>query len=236
MAKPITVIYPMFNRLEYTKLTFPKMLHEAIRSHNLIEQIRVYDDNSMDGSSDFVKTIIERLEMEGKLPFEVLHIRKSIGNSTYQTNDTYKHTNSKYLVKIDNDIIIPTGYYETLNWLMDKHESIGFLMLPEVADFPFIKDKKDLSLHDRTHIGGVGAFRRSIFVKQGDINSDKKFFGFTAYQNKAKNDLGVRTCELRGSGNTNLDASPVYSRVKYYEQMGWGRNMWKGVHSLLDNK
>jgi glycosyltransferase involved in cell wall biosynthesis len=233
MAKPITVIFSVFNRLEYTELTLPKMLHEAIQPSGLIEQVRIYDDMSTDGSSEFVEGVINRVAPIS--PFEILHIRKEIGNSTFQTNDTYKNTQSKYLVKIDNDILIPTGYFKTLHWLMEKHESIGFLMMPETADFPFIKDK-ELSINDRTHIGGVGAFRRSIFEKQGDIEGKARFFGFTAYQKKAKQDLGVRACELVGSGNTNLDASPVYSRVKYYEQMGWGRNMWKDVHSILDMK
>lgn len=232
MAKAITVIYPAFNRVEYTMLTFPKLIHECIKYEKHIEKVFVYDDNSDDGTSLILQTLIDK--HKDKVNFE--YIRQKIGNSTFQTNNTYKNTDSKYLVKIDNDILIPTGYFEHLHWLMDKHESIGFLMMPEVGDFPFIKPKEELSLHDRTHIGGVGIFRKEIFDKLGDINSNQKFFGFTQYQNLAKKQLGVRTCELRGSGNMNLDASPVYSMVKNYEEKGWGRNMWKGVHSIIDKK
>lgn len=232
MSKPITVIFPMFNRVEYTKLSFPKVVHECLKNKDLIESIFVYDDNSEDGSSEFVQPIINRYKND----LNFVYTRKSIGNSTFQINNTYKNTESKYLVKIDNDIVIPTGYFQTLHWLMEKHQNIGFLMMPEVADFPFINPKENLSLTDRTHIGGVGIFRRSIFVKKGDIISDKKFFGFTTYQNQAKVEQSVRTCELTGSGNMNLDASPVYSMVKEYEKAGWGRNMWKGVHSIIDCK
>lgn len=230
MSKPITIIYPMHNRLEYTKLTLPKLIHDAIHSEKLVQEIRVYDDLSTDGSSEFAQALIDK----HKKAVKINYVRKKIGNSTFQINDTYKNTKSDFLIKVDNDILIPTGYIKTLHWLMDKHESIGFLMMPEVGDFPFIKDKTELFINDRTHIGGVGAFRRDIFEKQGDIKTGQKFFGFTAFQNKAKAELGVRTCELIGSGNTNLDASQVYSRVRHYEKMGWGRNMWKGVKSILD--
>lgn len=232
MSKPITVIYPMFNRIEYTRLSFPKMIHECLQNKDLIESIFIYDDNSEDGSSEFVKEIVDKYKKD----LNINYIRKKIGNSTFQINNTYKKTESKYLVKIDNDIVIPTGYFPTLHWLMDKHPTIGFLMMPECGDFPFIHPKTELSINDRSHIGGVGIFRRDIFVKKGDINSEKKFFGFTTYQNQAKKEQGVRTCELVGSGNMNLDASPVYSMVKEYEECGWGRNMWQGIHSIVDIK
>lgn len=232
MSKPITVICPVYNRLEYTKLSFPKIVHECLKNKDLIEAIFVYDDNSNDGSSELVTAIIDRYKSE--LPFS--YIKQKIGNSTFQINHTYKNTNSKYLVKIDNDIVIPTGYFKKLHELMEKHENIGFLMMPEVRDFPFIKSNEELSINDRTHIGGVGIFRKDIFDKKGDIISENGFFGFTAYQNQAKKEQGVRTCELVGSGNMNLDASEIYSRVNYYEQNGWGRNLWKGVHSILDLK
>ena len=232
MSKPIAVICPIFNRLEYTKLSFPKIIHECLKNKDLIEEIFVYDDMSSDGTSEFVQSIINRYKGELKINY----LRQKIGNSTFQINHTYKNTDSKYLVKIDNDIVIPTGYFNTLHWLMEKHKSIGFLMMPECADFPYIHPKEKLSINDRTHIGGVGIFRREIFVKKGDIISERGFFGFTAYQNQAKIEQGVRTCELLGSGNMNLDASPIYSRVMYYEKNGWVRNLWKGVSSILDLK
>jgi hypothetical protein len=139
-------------------------------------------------------------------------------------------------VKVDNDILIPNKYFETLYWLMEKHSDIGFLMMPEVSCFPFIEEKEKLSLKDRPNIGGVGIFRRDIFEQKGEIKTHKKFFGFTKYQNEAKKELGLRTCELVNSGNMNLDASLIYSRVKTYESKGWGRNLWKGVNSILDKK
>lgn len=228
----ITVVYPMHNRLEYTKLTFPKVLDEVRKSEDIVGELRIYDDVSDDGSLEFVENLIQKNDFKQKIVFT----RKKIGNSTFQINNTISNSNLPYIVKVDNDILIPTGYFEHLNWLMDKHLDIAFLMMPEVSDFPFIKPKSELSIKDRSHIGGVGAFRRSVFEKQGLINSEKKFFGFTAYQTRAMQELNVRACELVGSGNMNLDASPVYSRVNYYESKGWGRNMWKGVKSIMDTK
>lgn len=234
MAKPITIIYPAFNRYEYTVMTLPKLLDDAHGSSDLIEELRIYDDNSEDGTSEFIQQVVEKVK--DKTPFKINYIRKKIGNSTFQINDSYKKTDSKYLVKIDNDIFIPNKYFETLYGLMEKHDDIAFLMMPETANFPFINHPVNMSLVSRPHIGGVGIFRKSVFDKKGDIISDKQFFGFTKYQTDVKKEEGLRICTLKGSGNMLLDASPIYSRARYYEKKGWGRNMWKGVKSILDKK
>ena len=229
MSKKATLIYPCHNRIEYTKMTLPMVVQEIRKDSDLVEKLIIFDDVSDDGTSEYVQDLVER---NPSLPIE--YIRKKIGNSTYQINHTYKNTDSKYLIKVDNDILIPFDYVKTLVWLMEKHNDIGFLMMPEVSCFPFIKPKEELSITDRSFIGGVGIFRKIIFDSQGDISSNKRYFGFTDYQTKAMQKLGLRACQLDGSGNMNLDASRVYSRVFEHDSKDYGRNLWKGIDSISD--
>lgn len=200
----IDVIYPVHNRFYYTAMTFPRVLHECIETES---KLFIYDDNSNDGSSEFIQNLIERSK------YKVNYFRHSIGNSTYCINKTLDLGNAQFLYKVDNDILIPHGAFVH----MIKHipKDVGFMMMKETRGFPYIK--KPAKIEKKTHIGGVGLFRREAF-SNARIKVDGRFFGFTNFQNQSS--WGKA---MINSGNTNLDMCPWYSRSKEYQQKGYGR-------------
>lgn len=222
----ISLIYPYHNRIDYTKFTFPKFLYECIRDINLIDNIFIYDDNSIDGSTDFVQNILKKNDYK-KVIFE----RKEIGNSTYQIDNTVKNCKSKYIIKIDNDILIPDNYFKTLYEVMEFNSQYGFLMAANQQNLPY-NNVINILIQDVTHIGGVGIFRREIF-DYVPFEIDRRFFGFTEFQNKAQA-KGWKCGIIQNIGVLNLDGSPYWSRVIEYTEKGFSRNLYQNKNSLID--
>lgn len=202
----IDVIYPVHNRLFYTQITFPRLLHECIKTNS---KLWIYDDESDDGSYEFILDVLKRSGYEN---YFIHHLK--IGNSTYCINQTLRYGENPFLYKVDNDCIIPEGAFDFM--IENIPETCGFLMMKETGDFPCIVSR---DLTERVNIGGIGLFRRKAF-DQGNIQSNNRYFGFTEYQKRSK----WKRFEINAY-NTILDKSPYYSREKEYEEMGWGRSL-----------
>lgn len=228
IKKSVDVIYPLHNRLYYTQFTFPVILQECLNSA-AFNKLWVYDDNSTDGSGLFVQNLIDM----NRDVLNVEYTKKKIGNSVDQINDTYPKTDSRFLVKVDNDILVPYGYIDHMAVLIEENEDIGFLMMEETQGWPYI-DSWDFFHRPSDHIGGVGIFRKIIFDTLGPIKTEKRFFGFTRYQQKACKKMKF-ICAEADAGNTNLDLSPL-SRAWEYEEKGYSRILNRNVKSVFKEK
>lgn len=204
----ITVIYLCHNRLDYVKMSLPRIFHECEISTRVKELI-IYDDMSTDGTSEYIQSF----------DYPNTHLRRKYGNSTQQINDTYPKA-AKYIFKCDNDILLPYDCFDYMYDLMEIQEKWGFLMMHDIGRWPTF----DLNLDARpaSHIGGVGMFRTEIFRNLGDVQTNGRFGGFTKYQFKAISQ-GWQCIRLRNVQTCNLDVSPTYGNSKHYEKVGWGR-------------
>jgi hypothetical protein len=203
----IDVIYPVHNRLFYTQMTFPRLLHECDLYKDCT--LWIFDDDSQDGSSEFIQYLIEGRD-------NVNYYKDVIGNSTFCINHVLSNGKAEYIYKVDNDIIIPEGSFSNMVNIIPKE--CGFLMMGESENYPDLGECEIIET-DRTHIGGVGLFRREAFSSL--IKGNRRFFGFTQYQIEAKK-RGWKCMEV-DSTNMNLDLCEWYCRSKEYETKGWGR-------------
>jgi glycosyltransferase involved in cell wall biosynthesis len=224
----ISVLYLAHNRLEYTMMTFPPVLFECINP--LVVDLWVFDDNSTDGTSEFLQNAIYL----NKNKLKIHYVRKKIGNSTQQLNEVCQNTEAEYIAKIDNDILILPQYLETLYGVSEKKENldIAFLAPTVNGEFP-PKLQETLTTSNAAHIGGIGLFRRKVFLKYGAIKSNKRFFGFTVYQKRALRD-GWKACWLGGLEVVDLDGCAIYSKVRQNVKNGWSRNLFPDVCGILD--
>lgn len=195
----------------------------------------IYDDASSDGTSTF----IEELPLKRALGDRYTVIRKRIGNSTSQIMETLERTDSPYILKIDNDTLIPEGTFDAAVELMSSNAKLGFLGIgyhlapPGRKGLPFIE--KNVSVEPAKHIGGIGVFRRAVFDQIGGIKSRNRFFGFTKYQLEAKS-RGWQIGWAKGIWVTDLDESSSFSQLDKYTQNGWGRNIIGEVNSSFQPK
>ena len=173
----ITAIYLSHNRLDFVKQSFLPFMRECKSS--LVKQAIIYDDNSTDGTSDFL------MSHYYNLPLKFRYIREEFNSSWKQINSTYPIA-EKYILKVDNDIVIPNSYVKYLFDVMEKDNSIGFAGLRTGKDC-YIGDSSLVSVRN---IGGVGLFRTEEIKRLGGIREpmikeEKRFFGFTDLQNRS---------------------------------------------------
>lgn len=211
----ITVLYPVHNRLEYTKMSLPRVIEEC--KNKLVKHFIIFDDNSEKDTVNYINS----LNISSILGKKYIYKRQKVGNSTGALNYCIEHFNTKYLYKIDNDILIPKGAIDVMFTEIDRRKRVSFLMMRETAQKPYINR---LEVKDASHIGGVGIFRMETLKKRGKINSSGRFFGFTLYQQQCIRDFRVKACVLTKCGNTNLDMSK-WSKVKEYTKKGWSRDI-----------
>lgn len=211
----ITLIYPVHNRLHYTRLTLPRVIEEA--KNPLVKEFIIFDDNSEEDTVKYIKS----LKIDKVLGKKFTLIRKLIGNSTDQINHCIQKCDTKYIYKVDNDIVIPVGAVQTLFNEIDRRKKISFLMMRETAGKPYIQK---LDLREASHIGGVGIFRMATLKKKGLIIPRERFHGFTIYQQECIKEQKVKAAILKHCGNTNLDMSK-HSRVDKFVKKGWSRKI-----------
>ena len=202
----------MHNRLYYTQFSFPRLLEECQRSERF-SKLYVTDDNSEDGSSEFVQDLISCSPLQK----DIVYKRQKIGNSIDCINYATHGNKTAYYFKVDNDILIPEGCFDVLAGVMDKESQLGFLMLVESQDFPYVR-KGGITL--REHIGGVGIFRGQMFTSW--IGNDNRYWGFTKFQ-QIMSKKGWAAAQYDGGTMTLLDRSKSYARGFEYKDKGWGR-------------
>lgn len=215
------------NRGYYVQITFPRVLEECQRSEHF-KKLYVVDDDSSDGSSEFVQDLLERSGIEHK------YIKKKIGNSVDSINYATAGSKTAYYFKVDNDILIPERCFDNMYSIMQSHPEVGFLMMEERQLLSELKCELS-TLEYREHIGGVGMFNGKVFEGKGWIGNDKIYWGWTKFQQTACNKGGWKAAHINGSGMVLLDASPAYSRAREYRIKGWGR-LIKGneVYSIFE--
>jgi len=110
------IVIPTFNRLEFTKQCFNALLQYT--DFDLVQKIIVFDNFSEDGTFEFVK----------KFNFPV--IQGNFTNSNFCINifsNLYKNLSIKYLIKLDNDIVVKKNWLSVCSDFLKLHPETGTL-------------------------------------------------------------------------------------------------------------
>jgi len=227
MNKPnCVVVYPCKNRLYYTQFTLPRVIEECHRSLDVVGQLRIYDANSHDGTQEFYSAI----PITKSLGEDRIYItRGKYNNSVFQINDTVAKTDYEYIIKIDNDILASIGcIHGLLNIMTDpKYSRIGFLGMADTKNEHFPTVNPEVKIQYASHIGGVGIFRRKVFQQLGHIHAHKRFYGFTAYQVRAKKIHKWRTAWALNVEMMDLNKNRAFCLQTIYAEKGYGRRTGK---------
>lgn len=205
----LLIVYATHNRLEYVKMTLPQVIEEA-KNCGLKPYVYIGDDNSTDGTEEYIKTVkgVDKIET-----FKA-------GNSTFALNRALRiaeEIGAEYVYKVDNDILLADGQIKKMVKLMDKYLDACSIMVEEALNLPFINPAITVNEHIFTSSLGIHRVEAYPFNMVGN----KRYFGFSQYQSKILKQ-GWACYRVKGIGNTNLDQSP-WSRQMDHLEKGFSR-------------
>lgn len=244
VAKDVVWVYGVHNRLYYNQITFPAVLAECKQSKRFAHLV-IVDDMSEDGTSEFIQSFNAKKMLDGAATYCLA----DIGNSTGQWNiaaKKAKEIGAKYVLNICNDNLFPFGIVNGLADVLDRYPG-HFLVGPRlnskrydkngiITDYPYIAKKPWVELVD--HVG-CGMLRVAHWDKLGEITpstieNEKRFYGFTNYQHRMRDELGHHTLTANHIKMLRLDTHPAFSRLNEYTSKGYGRNIRGKVSSVFD--
>lgn len=163
----IDIIYPTFNRLEFTKESMKAML--ANTDWAQVRKIVIYDDGSTDGTREYLKAV--------KYPVKAEFVFSKLGGPVAITNHYLKSKPAELFAKIDNDTMLPPYWLSECLKVMGAHKKLDLLGIESF--YPIVDGQAVRSYVLAKHIGGIGIMRSRCFMSFPQANGR---FGFTEWQ------------------------------------------------------
>lgn len=215
------ILYLACNRLEFTQFTWQKLIENT--DWDLVHNFYVFDDGSTDGTREFLQEAV--LEHDHKLT----HLRfTEHGGPVGVMLEYLSGATCDAFAKIDNDIVVPPNWLETMQEVLDPSECMLLGMEGGRMGVPGENQKHDIE--EASHIGGVGLMRRFAFQHNPPMQP-KGRFGFTEWQRIYRPPRGWIRPDILVSC---LDMVPVrwcMDLSEYYVHEGWQRE-WGLMHSV----
>jgi len=212
MSKKLLIVYASHNRLDYVKMTLPQVIEEA-KQCGLSPFVYVGDDNSTDGTLDYIKTV-NGIDLLESYPEGVA------GNSTFALNRAFEIARKEgfeYVYKVDNDILLADGQIARMVKLMDQYQDACSIMVEEAINLPYINPV--ITVTENIFTSSLGIHRPEAYPFK--MVGNNRYFGFSQYQSKQLK-KGWACYRVKGIGNTNLDGSP-WSQQMQNLQKGFSR-------------
>ncbi len=116
--KKISVIIPIYNRLEHLRGSFICLLNQTVQPYELI----ISDDGSTEKVMDYIGDLIEKASFKIKYIYqEDKGFRK-----TRALNNAVRNAEGDILVFCDQDLIFPNDHLETIKKRLKKNEFLNF--------------------------------------------------------------------------------------------------------------
>jgi len=180
----IDFMLPVYNRLEYTKMSIPSIL-----ANKFDFRLTVINDGSTEpGIKEYLRKVANRDKRVNLIENE-----RNLGLSTNTNRFWSKIAKAEFVGKFDNDAIIPPNCVESLYKFITKADKVGI-----VGSFPFPKTwGKRWTLSDMgggmqgvavKFIGGIGYIMRKKLTELYPIPKEgTKMWGWTNWQRRVSN-------------------------------------------------
>lgn len=208
----IDLMFLAHNRREFTNATFATLIDST--PPVLYDHLWILDDASTDGTTDLLH---EYAKLCGA---KATFVTKKFGAPVAAMNYVLDHTKADVLAKIDNDLVLPPGWLQTMRTVLDAHPTIDVLgMEPGFGGAP--AGMANYAAKPAPHVGGIGLFRTRIF-KRRRPRPEKRFFGWTQFQKQHARCAWV-TPDIRCFLLDHIDVEPWHSLADGYIEKGWAR-------------
>ena len=214
---PIEVIYLTWNRRKFVEFGFQKLLDNT--DWSLVSHLHVFDDTSEDGTADYLS---ETLAAGVPVP-ATLHpcgFRSPVATM----NHYLTLTECEVFAKIDNDIVVPPGWLETMSGVMERNHGIELLGMEPGRMGPPDDDWDGVYRTEHARwIGGVGLMRTSTFTTRRQMEANGRF-GFTQFQQEYRPGCAWISPDIKVFSLDQVPLEPWLSYSQDYVNRGWQRH------------
>ncbi len=209
----ITLLFPTFNRLEFTKVVLDTLIENT--NPSLVHELLVVDGSSDDGTSEYLKK-----RLAERLPFRHRLISIKDRHVVSAMLMAYSESKTPFIAKVDSDTVVPEGWLEACVSVMGRHPELWALGIE-----PFCKIS-DCSAQQREYqsapfVGGIGLFKREAW--KGLRPSTPPFFGWTKHQQMGSWTKGWLHPAMRVVLLDRMPFEPFRSLSKKYVDKKWQR-------------
>lgn len=215
----IGLLYVTWNRREFTEFSFEQLL--ANTDWDLVRNLVVYDDYSTDGTLDFLRDAIHDVPVPVSLHVGGYRSPVAIMNRYLPLDD------SELFAKIDSDIVVPPGWLNDMEAVMDASPEISLLgmqggFLRRRGPDPVPGGTGGHGYEAAAHIGGVGLMRREAFTSRPRMGNSGRF-GFTYWQEHHEPGCAWIDPDLHVTCLDQIPFEPWRSLSASYITKGWQR-------------
>lgn len=173
------ILYLAWNRFEFTKFSFQKLLENT--DWNQIGTLFVHDDGSKDGTDKWLHK--QWIEHNNELKCNWVNHSESLGGPVAVMN-WYLDQNSEAdrFTKIDSDIMVPPGWLQEMNRMMYLNPGLDILGMQPDKGPPVPGQCPRRFVEEASHIGGVGMMRKRAFKFCRPSPNGR--FGWTEFQQR----------------------------------------------------
>ena len=165
------------NRLEFTKASLAAL--EANTDWGMVDQFLVYDDNSADGTREYLEEWIRKAP--ARIPCRIVARFDTFGHPVNVMRDYLKnHRKHSIFGKVDSDTMVPPGWLGQCFDVMERNPDLDLLGI-EVMN-PVDATVQERGYTQARFIGGIGLMRTSAFQTLPEPNG--AYFGFTEWQER----------------------------------------------------
>lgn len=161
----VSLLFPTWNRLEFTKEAWSALL--ANTSPSLVNEILAIDARSEDGTAEYM-----RAETRKRLPFRVRFIENNERHVVKTMRLAAAEAQSDWIAKVDSDTVVPRGWLNTCDDLLQRHPNVGALGIEAVTR----RVEAPRHIRPTRHVGGIGVFRKTTWM-----NVEPKTFRFAGW-------------------------------------------------------
>lgn len=217
------IIIPAHNEEAFIGLTLQSIIDQT----NQPEKVVVVDDNSVDSTSEIVRSFAASNHVIALVrnTSEAIHLPGSKVIQAFNKGLDILDDNYDVIVKLDADLILPHNYFETILAIFKSDPEIGM-----AGGFAYIEKNGEWvmeNLTDKDHIrGAFKAYRKQCFKDIGGLKSAMgwdtvdellaKFYGW-----KVVTDDSLQVKHLKPTGS-NYNKTARYKQGEAFYSLGYG--------------
>ncbi len=221
------VLYLAWNRLEFTRFSFRMLLENT--DWTMVENLVVYDDGSSDGTRDLLHDMLEEFIPRAPDALNVELRTTVFGSPVAVMNDYVEKASSTRFAKIDNDIVVPPGWLETISAVMDDHPAVEIIgMESGRMGPPDARWKGKYRVEGARWIGGVGLITTAALGNRPRMTVNGRF-GWTEWQREYRLNIGWIDPDLQITELSRIPFEPWASLSQQYREAEWERE-WPKYH------